>query len=111
MGAHTQPQGMGDRPAWPVRSILLAATVLATLLLLTASSTAADPTVEAAGGAYYSWTPSSVSTTPGGSVNFKSPSATVPHGVSWKTGPETPSCTGVPVDDFKTAWSGSCTFA
>lgn len=112
MGVHAQPQGMGVRPARPVRSALLVAAVALTALLLTASSsTAADPTVEATGGTYYSWSPSSVTTAPGGSVTFKSPNASVPHGVSWKGGPETPACSGVPIDDFKTDWSGSCSFA
>jgi hypothetical protein len=35
----------------------------------------------------------------------------IPHGVTWKGVPETPSCSGVPIDEEKTSWSGSCTFA
>jgi hypothetical protein len=44
-------------------------------------------------------------------VNFKNSSASVLHGVAWTGGPETPKCAGVPINDFKTSWSGSCTFA
>jgi hypothetical protein len=43
-------------------------------------------------------------------VTFKNPSGSVLHGVAWTGGPEAPKCTGVPVDEFKYSWSGSCTF-
>jgi hypothetical protein len=43
-------------------------------------------------------------------VTFKNPSGSVEHGVTWTGGPETPQCAGVPINDFKTSWSGSCTF-
>ena len=76
------------------------------------SSLADDPTVEAGGGIYgYYWRPANASVAPGGSVTFKNSSASVLHGVSWINGPETPSCAGVPIDDGKTSWSGTCSFA
>jgi plastocyanin len=57
------------------------------------------------------WKPESVTSAPGGSVAFRNPGNVVPHGVHWTGGPEMPSCSGVPVDDFGTSWSGACTFA
>jgi hypothetical protein len=47
----------------------------------------------------------------GGTVTFKSASGSVEHGVTWTGGPEKPSCSGVPIDEGKTSWSGSCSFA
>jgi plastocyanin len=74
---------------------------------------AAEPTVEATfGGSGFSWTPSSVSVGAGGTVAFKNSSASVPHGVRWTGGPEKPGCSsGVAVEQEKTNWSGTCTFA
>ena len=72
---------------------------------------AADPAIEAVGSYGFSWSPSSAEVAPGGAVVFKSPSGVYPHGVTWKSGPETPKCAGVPIDEGKTGWSGSCTFA
>jgi plastocyanin len=77
-----------------------------------AASIAEGPTIEAASaGAGYVWKPSTATVGPGGTVSFKNTSAVVPHGVTWTGGPETPSCTGVPVNQEKTNWSGDCTFA
>jgi plastocyanin len=59
----------------------------------------------------FAWKPTSVTSTPGGSVAFRNPGNVVPHGVHWTGGPEKPSCSGVPVDEFGTSWSGACTFA
>jgi len=76
-------------------------------------SSAEGPTIEPAGpgsNGYY-WNPSTASIGLGGTVNFRSPSPTVPHGVQWTGGPEKPSCTGVPGEGEHTGWSGSCTFA
>jgi plastocyanin len=71
-----------------------------------------EPTVEPAETASgYAWKPSSVTAAAGGSVAFRNPGNTVPHGVHWTGGPEKPACSGVPVDSFGTAWSGACTFA
>ncbi len=75
---------------------------------------AADPTIEAAADGPYNsfvWRPSSATIAPGGSVTFTSPSTVFPHSVSWRGGPATPACNGVPIDEEKTNWSGSCTFA
>jgi plastocyanin len=85
---------------------------IAFALLSISPGTAAGPTVSAAGGlSGYYWAPAQVETTPGGSVAFSSSNTTVPHGVSWTGGPETPACAGVPINDGKTSWSGSCSFA
>jgi plastocyanin len=82
------------------------------VFLFSAASLAEGPTIEATGGASgYYWSPSSAEVSPGGSVAFTSPSGSVPHGVTWTSGPETPQCAGVPIDTGKTGWSGSCTFA
>ena len=44
-------------------------------------------------------------------MTFKNPSGSVEHGVAWIGGPETPSCSGIPINDAKTSWSGTCSFA
>ncbi|HEY7255865.1 MAG TPA: plastocyanin/azurin family copper-binding protein [Solirubrobacterales bacterium] len=77
------------------------------------TSTADGPTIESAGPGSngYFWRPSTATVGVGGSVSFKSASLSVPHGVRWTGGPESPSCSGVPVEQEKTGWSGSCTFA
>jgi plastocyanin len=100
--------------AWAPRRALAALGLgLVAVLLPAASSSAGGPTIEAASdGAYgFAWRPSSAEIGAGGAVSFKSASAIVPHGVSWRSGPEAPSCSGVPVEEEKTSWSGSCTFA
>jgi plastocyanin len=56
------------------------------------------------------WKPSAVTAAPGGTVAFRNPGNVVPHGVHWTGGPEKPSCSGVPVDNSGTAWSGACSF-
>jgi plastocyanin len=79
---------------------------------LAAVSLADVPTVEPAETpSGFVWKPESVTSTPGGTVAFRNPGNVVPHGVHWTGGPEKPVCSGVPVDDFGTSWSGSCTFA
>lgn len=89
------------------------AATLAVGLFFAAVGSAAEPTIEAhEGPTSFSWSPSSASVSPGGTVAFKNGSNTVPHGVHWTGGPETPSCTsGVAVEQEKTNWSGTCTFA
>jgi plastocyanin len=58
------------------------------------------------------WSPAAASVEAGGTVTFQNTSAVVPHGVVWETGdPETPACNGVPLNEGKTEWKGSCTFA
>jgi plastocyanin len=59
----------------------------------------------------FAWKPSAVTSTPGGTVAFRNPGNLVPHGVHWTGGPEEPRCSGVPVDEFGTSWSGTCTFS
>lgn len=52
------------------------------------------------------WSPMEVAITPGGTVTFQNASSSVPHGVVWKDGPETPACTGVPINEGATNWRG-----
>ncbi len=95
----------------PLRLLLVAApTGLAAIAFATASL-AAEPTIEAAGGGPYSWSPSSAQTVPGGAVTFKNPSGSALHGVTWTGGPETPTCSNVPIDSGKASWTGTCSFA
>lgn len=97
-----------------LRPLLAAVPVAVTgAFLFAAASLAEGPTIEATGsGVYgYYWSPSSAEVSPGGSVTFNSPSGSVPHGVTWTSGPETPKCAGVPIDTGNTGWSGSCAFA
>jgi plastocyanin len=57
------------------------------------------------------WSPMEVAITPGGTVTFQDTTGSVPHGVVWKSGPETPACNGVPIDEGRTDWKGTCTFS
>jgi plastocyanin len=94
------------------RLLISALTALVIPFAFSSLGSAADPTVEATfNSSGFSWTPSSVSVSTGGTVAFKNGSASVPHGVRWTGGPEKPGCTGVPVEAEKTSWSGTCTFA
>lgn len=99
------------RRALPFFVVLVSCGVV---LLFAAASSASGPSIEAAGGGYgyggYYWNPSSAEVAPGGTVSFKNASGVVMHGVSWTSGPESPSCSGVPKEG-KTSWSGSCSFA
>jgi plastocyanin len=84
----------------------------ALVLLFISGSPAAEPTIDAAeGGNGYYWSPSHAEVGAGGSLAFRNTSPSVPHGVTWTGGPETPACSGVPIDDGKTDWSGTCSFA
>jgi plastocyanin len=107
--------GRGEAASRPARraALLAAAFGGAGALIFATASPAEGPVIEAAGpgsNGYY-WRPASASVTPGGTVSFKSTSGVVPHGVTWTSGPESPSCAGVPIDEGQTSWSGSCTFA
>lgn len=94
------------------RRLLLLALVFLGAFQLAAVSLADVPTVEPAETpSGFVWRPESVTSTPSGTVAFRNPGNVVPHGVHWTGGPEKPSCSGVPVDDFGTSWSGACTFA
>jgi plastocyanin len=55
------------------------------------------------------WSPREATVGPDASVTFEDPSKTVPHGVVWEGGPETPACSGVPINEGRTHWKGTCT--
>ena len=84
-----------------------------------AASSETTPTVNATEEAGYTetsfhWTPSQVEVASGGMVRFANGSMTVPHGIVWSGGPDTPVCeASVPVGATSsgTNWSGACTFA
>ncbi len=81
-------------------------------VLQSSLAVAEEPVVEPAeyaGG--FSWSPSSATVAPGGTVAFRNAGKIVPHGLAWTQGPETPSCSGIPVNGSGTNWNGSCTFA
>src|SRR4051812_18885785 len=94
-------------------SRLLSGLALALVMLGVAATAglAAEPTIEVTGNspATYAWTPSTAEVGSGGSVTFKNATANL-HGLTWESGPETPSCTGTS-SVGKGNWSGSCTFA
>jgi len=96
---------------------LIAVLGAAAAVLPAIASSETTPTVEAVNqpaGAYteekHSWVPSQVAVIAGGMVTFQNTSATVPHGVVWDSGPETPSCPGVPIGKGEYNWKGTCTF-
>jgi plastocyanin len=98
------------------RSLLFAAVgaLGASAVVLPAIATSETPTISAYSylGKNY-WSPPSASTGAGSAVNLSNTTG-VPHGVEWREGPETPSCSsGVPVGagNFGKEWKGSCTFA
>ncbi len=67
------------------------------------------------GGETHAWAPAQATVSEGGVVTLSNPTE-VPHGVEWRSGPETPSCTaGVPAGKSASAsaakWNGTCTFA
>jgi plastocyanin len=106
------PSRRGEARRRHGRRLFLLALVGLGALQMSAVSAADQPTVEpaeTAGG--YVWKPSAVTAAPGGTVAFRNPGNEVPHGVHWTGGPEKPSCSGVPVDEFGTSWSGTCSFS
>jgi plastocyanin len=74
-------------------------------------SSAASSTATVTGLESLMFSPANVTIAAGGQVTFEDPSKTIPHGVTWVSGPETPSCSGVPIGEGRTHWSGTCTFA
>lgn len=56
------------------------------------------------------WSPMEVAITPGGTVTFKNTSTRIQHGIVWTKKPETPACSGVPIDKGEYNWQGSCKF-
>jgi plastocyanin len=94
----------------------LAAALGAAAVALPAAAASEGASIEAENVGLYNhyWRPPEVTVAPGATVAFANSTA-VNHGVEWKSGPETPSCTeGVPVGTSSAAsgthWSGSCTF-
>ncbi len=96
-------------------SVLLVTLAVAALPAVAGSET--SPTIEAVnqGGPYgeqtHSWVPPTATVGAGAAVTFQNTGTVVPHGVVWSGGPETPSCSGVPLDRGETNWKGSCTFS
>jgi plastocyanin len=95
-------------------SLLLGALAVAALPGVAGSET--SPTIEAVnnGGVYgemHMWVPSTAAVGPGGTVTFQNTGTVVPHGVVWSGGPQTPSCSGVPLNRGETNWKGSCSFS
>jgi len=97
--------------------LLVALLGAATVVLPAIASSETSPTIEATnsgGGYYHAWAPSQAAVGEGGVVRLSNPTE-VKHGVEWRSGPETPSCSsGVPVGTTVSAsatqWSGTCTF-
>jgi plastocyanin len=94
--------------------VLLASTALVLPGIATSEAT---PTIEAfnASNGTHSWKPPTATIIAGGGVNITNPTSVL-HGVEWRSGPTTPSCTsGVPVGTTPAAsgtnWSGTCTFS
>jgi plastocyanin len=93
----------------------LAGLLGAALVALPAAAASESPSINAVDySGYHYWYPPEVKVTAGGAVAISNPGE-VAHGVEWKEGPETPSCSsGIPVGTTEatsgTKWSGSCTF-
>jgi plastocyanin len=88
----------------------------AVVVLPAVASSEASSTINAVnstglyGEQHHEWSPASAPpVSSGGTVNFQN-ATTVAHGVVWEGGPATPSCTGVPIDEGKTNWKGTCVF-
>ncbi len=100
------------RPRTFTFALALAALTGATVAVLPSmSSSAATPSSATVTGLdSLMWSPAVVTISAGASVTFTDPSKSVPHGVVWKSGPETPTCSGVPIDEGRADWTGSCSF-
>jgi plastocyanin len=98
---------MGPRRRHALSLLAVGAALVAVPAL---ASSAGSSTATVVGTESRMWSPMEVAITPGGTVTFENPSTTVFHGVVWKTVPETPSCSGVPIDEGKANWKGACTF-
>jgi plastocyanin len=105
------------RILFPMAAVLGAGAVV----LPAAAGSEASPTIDAVnegGGIYgvsHRWSPAAATVGENGVVSFSNPT-NVPHGIEWRSGPGTPTCSsGVPVGDSPSAsgtqWSGTCTFA
>ncbi len=92
----------------------------AVAMLPSIASSATTATVEAISPAYPTppyWHPEQVAvTTGGGTVTFINNSASVPHGIIWKSTPATPTCdegagqVPVGIGKWGYSWNGACTF-
>jgi plastocyanin len=92
----------------------------AAVVVLPAVASSETPSIKAVdeGGIYgesHRWEPPTATVNASGVVSFSNPSATVSHGVEWKSPPATPNCSSsVPVGATVAAsgknWSGTCTF-
>ncbi|HEX4563715.1 MAG TPA: hypothetical protein VH115_04600, partial [Solirubrobacteraceae bacterium] len=65
-----------------------------------------QPTIEAQ--EPYSWHPAAATVSEGGTVTIANNTGYL-HGVEWRSPPETPTCSKVPVGSSGTTWSGTCT--
>lgn len=111
MAERMGPPRRGEARRRHGRRLLLLALVCLGVMQLPAPGLADETTVEPAETTSgFVWKPAAVAAAPGGTVAFRNLSEIVPHGVHWTGGPEKPNCSGVPVDEFGTDWSGTCTF-
>lgn len=90
--------------------VLVLGAALAVIPAIAVSASAGSSSATVVGTEADMWSPMEVAITPGGTVTFQDTSSSVPHGVVWTTVPETPKCTGVPINEGKTNWQGACTF-
>jgi plastocyanin len=94
------------------RRVWLGFAVPLVIVAVVVPAMAAEPTIEAGPG--IKWSPNMTTVSAGGTAKIANHTG-VFHGVEWKSGPNTPSCTpGVPVGTTPSAsgsnWEGSCTF-
>ncbi len=94
------------------RYLPLVALLGASLGLVPAIASSAGPSSTATvnGTESLMWSPMEVAITPGGTVTFEDTSTSVPHGIVWTNVPATPACSGVPINEGRTNWQGTCTF-
>lgn len=90
-------------------SMIVMMGVLAAMAMV-ASGAGGSPDATISGLETDMWSPMEVSIPASGTVTFQNASTHVPHGVVWKSGPETPHCEGVPIGEGRINWSGTCSF-
>jgi plastocyanin len=95
--------------------LALGALLGAAVVVFPAVASSEAPRIEAVNGVgvynEHRWMPSTAEVGTGAGVGFQNASATTPHGVQWTGGPETPTCSGVPINKGEVNWKGTCTFA
>lgn len=95
----------------PRKRYLSLAAMLATAVVVVPAIASSEPSPTVSGLESIMWSPAEVTVASGGTVSFQDTSGSVPHGIVWESGnPETPTCSGVPINEGKTDWKGSCTF-